>query len=83
MTVFCVVLGVIEGYMSIKLQSAVPAAMIHSTVNAGAGFPIYLLKGSYNPLLGPSITGLVGGLPFAVLAVILYCKSNKKEQAPQ
>lgn len=76
MIVFCVVLGVIEGYISIKLQSAIPAAMIHSTVNAGAGLPIYMLKGSYNTLLGPAITGLIGGLPFIVLAIILLVKSS-------
>lgn len=79
MTVFCVVLGIIEGYTSIKLQSAIPAAMIHSTVNAGVGFPIYLHKGSYNPLLGPAITGLVGGIPFIALAAVLFFKSNNKE----
>ncbi|MDR3625572.1 MAG: CPBP family glutamic-type intramembrane protease, partial [Ignavibacteriaceae bacterium] len=32
MVVFCVALGIIEGYISIKLKSAIPAAMIHSTV---------------------------------------------------
>ena len=37
MIVFCVVLGVIEGYISIRLESVIPAAMIHSAVNAGAG----------------------------------------------
>lgn len=79
MTIFCVVLGIIEGYMSIRLQSAIPAAMIHSTVNAGVGFPIYLHKGSYNPLLGPVITGLAGGIPFIALAAVLFFKSNKKE----
>lgn len=79
MIVFCVVLGIIEGYISIKLQSAIPAAMIHSTVNAGAGLPVYLLKGSYSTLLGPAITGLIGGLPFIVLAVILLVKSGSKK----
>lgn len=79
MTVFCVVLGIIEGYFSIKLQSVIPAAMIHSAVNAGAGLPIILAKaGYYNTLLGPAITGLVGGLPFAVLAVILFIKAGRK-----
>ena len=78
MIVFCVSLGIIEGYISIKLQSAIPAAMIHSTVNAGAALPIYLLKGSYNTLLGPAITGLIGGLPFIVLAVILLIKAGSK-----
>lgn len=78
MIVFCIVLGTIEGYMSIKLQSAIPAAMIHSTVNAGAALPIYLLKGSYNTLLGPAITGLIGGLPFIGLAAILLIKAGSK-----
>lgn len=78
MIVFCVALGVIEGYMSIKLDSVIPAAMIHSTVNAGAALPIYLAMGGYNPLLGPAITGLVGGLPFIVLAVILFIKSGNQ-----
>lgn len=78
MIVFCVVLGVIEGYISIKFESVIPAAMIHSTVNAGAALPCYLAKGWYNTLLGPAITGLVGGLPFTVLAVILLIKAGNK-----
>jgi membrane protease YdiL (CAAX protease family) len=78
MIIFCIVLGIVEGYMSIKLQSVIPAAMIHSTVNAGAGLPVYLLKGSYNILLGPAITGLIGGLPFIALAVILLIKTGSR-----
>lgn len=77
MIVFCVVLGIIEGYVSIKLESAIPAAMIHSTVNAGAALPSFFAKSGYNPLLGPAITGLIGGLPFIVLAVILLIKAGK------
>lgn len=78
MIVFCVVLGVIEGYVTIKLESCIPAAMIHSTVNAGAALPIFLAKGGYNTLLGPAITGLVGGLPFTILAVILFIKAGNQ-----
>lgn len=78
MIVFCVVLGVIEGYVTIKLDSVIPAAMIHSVVNAGAALPINVAKAGYNPILGPVITGLVGGLPFIVLAVILLIKAGNK-----
>lgn len=78
MIVFCVVLGIIEGYISIKLESAIPAAMIHSTVNAGAALPSIFAKSGYNPLLGPAITGLIGGLPFIVLAIILLIKAGSK-----
>ena len=77
MIIFCVVLGIIEGYATIKLKSAVPAAMIHSTVNAGAALPILLAKGGYNTLLGPAITGLVGGIPFIIVAV-LFVKIGHK-----
>lgn len=80
MVVFCVWLGIIEGYMSIKLESAIPAAMIHSTVNAGGGLPILLAKAGYNPLLGPAVTGVVGGLPFVALAVILFVKAGKGKE---
>ena len=77
MIVFCVTLGIIEGYISIKLESVIPAAMIHSTVNAGAALPIIFAKSGYNPILGPAITGLIGGLPFSVLAVILLIKAGR------
>lgn len=77
MILFCVVLGVIEGYISIKLESAIPAAMIHSTVNAGAALPILLIKGDYNALLGPAITGIIGCIPFAILAIVLFVKLGK------
>ena len=78
MIIFCVMLGIIEGYVTIKLQSAIPSAMIHSTVNAGAALPILFAKSGYNPLLGPAITGLIGGLPFIALAVILLVKAGNK-----
>ncbi|WP_312044138.1 CPBP family intramembrane glutamic endopeptidase [Anaerotignum sp.] len=78
MIVFCVALGIIEGYISIKLESVIPAAMIHSTVNAGAALPSIFAKSGYNPLFGPAITGLIGGLPFIVLAVLLLIKVGKK-----
>ena len=81
MIVFCVVLGVIEGYISIKLESAIPAAMIHSTVNAGAALPGIFIKSGYNPLLGPAVTGLIGGLPFIALAVILLIKTGSQNDA--
>ncbi len=74
MIVFCMVLGVIEGYITIKVNSVIPAAMIHSTINAGAALPIYLAKPGLNPILGPAITGIVGILPFLLVAVFLFYK---------
>lgn len=76
MVVFCVWLGIIEGYAAIKLNSVIPAAMIHSAVNAGAGLAVIMAKSGYNPLLGPAITGLIGGLPFIIVALILLIKAG-------
>jgi membrane protease YdiL (CAAX protease family) len=81
MVLFCLMLGIIEGYAAIKLQSVIPAAMIHSLVNAGAAFPIYLAKTGYNTLLGPAITGAAGAIPFIILAIILLIKSSGKKPA--
>lgn len=78
MIVFCVALGIIEGYVTIKTKSAIPAAMIHSAINAGAALPIYMAKSGYNTLLGPTMAGLIGGLPLILLAVVLFLKSSSK-----
>lgn len=78
MIVFIVWLGIIEGYMTIKLNSVIPAAMFHSTINAGAGLAILMAKSGYNPILGPAVTGLIGGLPFIAAAVILLIKAGNK-----
>lgn len=74
MIIFCIILGIIEGYATIKLESVIPAAMIHSTINAGAAIPILLANKEYNTLIGPAITGLAGGIPFIILAIILFIK---------
>ncbi|NMA68341.1 MAG: CPBP family intramembrane metalloprotease [Desulfitobacterium sp.] len=77
MIFFCVSAGIIEGYATIKFNSVIPAAMIHSTINAGAALPMFLALPGYNPLLGPAITGFIGGLPMFLLALILFFKIGK------
>lgn len=83
MIMFCVWLGIIEGYISIKLESVIPAAMIHSSINAGAGLPVLLAKSGYNPFIGPAANGIIGGLPFIVLAVFLLIKTGNKHSEPK
>lgn len=78
MIVFIVWLGIIEGYMTIKLNSVIPAAMFHSTINAGAGLVILMAKSGYNPILGPAATGIIGGLPFIAVAMVLLIKAGNK-----
>lgn len=80
MVVFCVSLGIIEGYTFLKMKSVIPAAMIHSLINAGAALPLYFIKGTYNPLLGPAVTGLIGGLPFILCAALFFYKTGKPKK---
>jgi hypothetical protein len=56
--------------------------MIHSMVNASAAFPLYFIKDGYNPILGPAITGVIGGLPLLFLAALLLYKAGKNKEAP-
>ena len=79
MIVFCVSLGIVEGYAAIRLDSVIPAAMIHSAVNAGAGLPVLFAATGFNALLGPAITGLVGGIPLMILAVVLLVKTGVRQ----
>ena len=77
MVVFCLSLGVLEGYASIRLNSVIPAAMIHSSVNAGAGLPLLFAVPGYPAILGPAITGLLGGIPMLLLAVYSLWKLGR------
>ncbi|MGJ4852092.1 CPBP family intramembrane glutamic endopeptidase [Bacillota bacterium Meth-B3] len=79
MIIFCISLGIVEGYAAIRLDSVIPAAMIHSTVNAGAGLPVLLSTTGSNTLLGPAITGLVGGIPLMILAIVLLVKTSARQ----
>ena len=81
MVFFCVVLGIIEGYVTIKLESAIPAGMIHSLLNAGAGFAIFLSKAGYNPILGPTLAGFLGGIPFVIVAAVLLVRVGKTRKS--
>ena len=82
MIVFCVSLGIIEGYFTIRVGSALPAGIIHSAVNAGAALPMMMIIGDYNPIFGPSIAGLIGGLPMLAIAVVLFIKSDGRRPVP-
>ncbi len=82
MIVFCVSVGIIEGYVTIRVGSAIPAGMIHSAINAGAALPMMMIIGDYNPIIGPSIVGLLGGLPLLLVAALLFFKSSGRRSEP-
>jgi hypothetical protein len=48
-----------------------PASVGHGAVNATSILPGYVLKGSPIPLMGPDVSGLIGGIGFTILALVL------------
>ena len=86
MCLFCVVLGIIFSYVTIKTRSCFPAVLAHGTLNGFSAVGIYFtsLEDPYNVFLGPAPTGLVGGAGFillsGVLLFLLYKEEKQKNQ---
>lgn len=82
MCIFCTVMGTILSYVTIKTGSCIPAIMGHGTLNgfASAGLLFTSLDHPYNVFLGPSPTGLIGGLGFIGVAGILLFLLYKEEK---
>ena len=64
-------------YLAIKTQSVIPCAIAHSAINAFAGIGICLYKGTPNPFIGPSPTGIIGGSVFILVGIYCYVKAGK------
>ena len=69
MCVFCVVIGILFAYLFVRTGSVFPAVVAHGALNGFASLGIYFTKDGGNPFVGPSVTGILSGLPFIVLAV--------------
>jgi membrane protease YdiL (CAAX protease family) len=87
MCVFCTAVGIILSYITIKTKSCVPAILGHGMLNGFASVGSYYTTAesysaeySYNVFLGPAPTGIIGGLGFIILAVVLLLKLHKEEK---
>jgi membrane protease YdiL (CAAX protease family) len=63
--------SVLLSWVTLRSGSVWPASLGHGAINATATLPAYLLQGPASPLLGPGIPGLIGGLGYLVLALVL------------
>ena len=60
MTVFCILLGIIIGWMYLKTRSPWVAAFAHGSINAWAGMPYLFLKPGFDTVLGGTLTSIPG-----------------------
>jgi len=62
MTVFCMLLGIIIGWMYLNTRSPWVAALAHGSINAWAGLPYLFLKPGFDTTLGGTLTSIPGFL---------------------
>ncbi len=70
MTVFCILLGIIFGWLRLASGSVWTATLAHATLNAVAGFPLIVLT-PFDSALGGVMTGVIGWIPLVLFIVWL------------
>lgn len=78
MLLFAVAMGVFLSWLYEKTDSIWSCALCHGALNAAAGLPLsFLAAGETDWLLGPTVAGLVSGLPLFALGAVLLWKKPK------
>ena len=67
---FCIMLGIFFSYLTLKTGSCIPAILAHGAVNGTAALGAYLTADGGNPFIGPAPTGIVGAIPFIIVALL-------------
>jgi len=75
--IFTCSMSVLLSWATLRSDSVWPAAIGHGAVNATSALAGYMLKGPAIPLLGPAPTGLIGGLGYLILALVLLFSRTK------
>ena len=80
MCLFCTVMGVILSYVTLKTKSCIPAILGHGAINGIAAIGIYFTHDGGNPFVGPAPTGIIGMIPFIIVALIMALQLAKLEK---
>lgn len=80
MTWFTITAGIVFGWLTLRGGSVWPAVIAHAGLNGIAGAAILFLRpgADANPLLGPLAVGVIGGIPWLILAAYLFWKGAPK-----
>jgi uncharacterized protein len=74
MTLWCMLLAPIFGYIRVKARSVIAAAIMHGTLNATYGLAIVLIQGGNDLTTG--VTGLPGFVVLAGVILILWLRDS-------
>ena len=70
--VFATAGGIFLSWVTLRGGSVWPAVIGHSAMNGIAALPVLFVRGTPNPLLGPLVVGVIGGIAYIALAVVLF-----------
>ena len=73
---FTFIIGIFLAWLTLKSKSIWPAVIAHAAVNGMAPLALLLVTGQPNPLLGPAAVGLVASIPFTILGLALFLRSE-------
>jgi membrane protease YdiL (CAAX protease family) len=83
MILFCTLYAPIFSYVRRKAKSVIAAAILHGSLNAGAGLAIMVVKGGDDLTVG--VTGLAGLIVLVTvnLCLFLFGRTAEQESAPE
>ena len=79
MCLFCITFGIFLSFVTLKTGSCIPAILGHGAVNGIAAIGIYFTYDGGNPFVGPAPTGIIGMIPFMIVAIFMVLNLNKKK----
>ena len=83
MCVFCIVVGTLFSYISLKAKSCWPAVFAHGALNGTASIGVLFLANpmDYDRFVGPVPTGIIGAAAYILVAVWIVYKMRREEFA--
>ena len=83
MCVFCIVVGTLFSYITLKAKSCWPAVLAHGMLNGTAAVGVLFLANPmvYDRFVGPAPTGIIGASAYIVVAVWIMYKMRREELA--
>jgi len=70
--VFTICLSAFLAWVTLRSGSVWPAALGHAVINASGLLMFYFLTGDPDRLIGPLPVGIIGGLGYALLALLIF-----------
>ena len=80
MCAFCIVVGVLLSYITLKARSCWPAVLAHGAINGTASVGLLFLADpmTYDRFLGPAPTGVIGAAFYIVAAICILWRMWKR-----